>query len=379
MSSELVVYNWIAAHVGFVGIVCNILWITVYSKAYKIHKELPFYPSKIDLLLVIQALSDLWFSIIIALFNTWLITINSNLNNAQLSDTWIRIIFGMSGGSAYFSYSTSFGILAVIARLSKTFLMSSKVNNSNINHEMNQLAVRPAAVVVLASLAIGIVGIFSKHVELKTAHTIALTQYNRYESFDVIFLLIAACCVQLSSTGITIYYYRQIVKYTYKMNQDMKSISQEQTTSFVLAFRRFTGLNKLNRLAVCGISMTAVLLVATTPGMIATMYTAFSDGEPPFVDFICTILPFSYTAFLNGFVVCNCSLTYQKILKDILLCHWANSLMTGSARNSATFADAIETKINQRQLERSAAVKLDTRTIEPLKPKLISVISNSEH
>ena len=384
--------HWIMVVVGVIGTVCNILWITVYIIAYYIHYKLPFYPWQIDVLLVIQSIFDFLPCIILAAFNFWMISNSSNLNNSTLSQAQIDIIFGINTGISYIGFDASFGILAVIARIINNFLFSSPSSSSsqNINKKINQLStiIIPTAIVLIISFALGFVAIFSNQNRLYTSRVYAMTKFENYDNIYVQFLFIVTTLYQTISVIVAVYYYTKLVKYGNKCS-NMQQLNahvhvQQNTTSCIRIFRKITKKQSLHRLTVSGIMMTSVLFVATLPVFIATAwaFVIHTYDLPILPDFLITLCLYSYSAFLNGFVVCNCSATYQTILKNIIHCRKIQ-INKKNTNNTSTFATQANDNHHASQIQISTAIVFKPQTVdaknynEP-KSNFIRVSSHSE-
>ena len=361
--------HWIMVVVGVIGIVCNILWMTVYIIAYYIHSKLPFYPWQIDVLLVIQSIFDFLPCMVLAAFNFWMISISSNLNNSTLSQAEIDTIFNINSGILYIGFDASFGILAVIARTINHFLFST--SSHNINKKMNQLSIIiiPTVIALFISFLLGFVAIFSNQNRLYPSRVYTMTKFENHNNIYVQFINIVVTLYQAICIGLTIYYYVKLVKYGNKCsNQELstqQSSEQQNATNCIRIFRKITRKHSLHRLTVSGIMMTSVLIITTLPVFISTVWAIIAQIKQLSIlpDFLITLSLYLYSAFFNGLVVCSCSATYQTILNNIIHCH-KTQIDNITTNNTSGFTSQTNDDHHGSQVDISTAVLFKPETLE---------------
>ena len=310
---QTVVFNYVIVCIGLIGVCCNSLWIAVYLTAYSIHVRTPRYPYVLDILFATQAGTDWIMSLFMALFNWWMISIDSQ---PQEQNPHHQLYFKMMTFSIWFTYNGSFSILVIIAMTSYEFLCSS---HSKKKVSITKIAVIPTLIVLILSFGVGILNATVGNIVVGPSHIAAqISFYDR----NVINILLTGLMMTVSTGFMSglVYYYSKIIKMTKDSN--LKNVSRDRDDSnkqtCVTIFSHVTGL-RLHRLAMTGVVVTLLFAVAAVPYFI-NAFVELSTGQSSgaWADFLVFLPGLSYSAILNGFSICNCLRTYQDILKSIV-------------------------------------------------------------
>lgn len=308
--------NYIAASVGIIGSFCNVLWIAVYLKAYQIHITSICFPKSMDILVSIQAMSDLILSIVLAVFNTMFII------NPQFTQT-SNVILSIMSLSMDVTFFFSFCMIPIVGRICYHFLKyattlsSHQQMNLNEMNQINKLAIKPT----IFCFSLCVIMPFFLYIEIDQ---VFLTQSRTYAYFELT-NTIAIVRNQLASFILlisTFYYYYKIIKLS------QASASAQDATTCLCCKLKLTRLSRVV-LVLPGTFVTTLMFSSLT----FIIESAVQEQPSPLSDFIRVFPLFSYSAIVNGLVICNSSKTYKSILKNLIYCKSQQSVMSAMTTN----------------------------------------------
>ena len=302
-------FNHVALIICAVGILANILWISVYLRAYRIHMAMPLYPSIMDILVAIQATTDLILCIVAVIFNLWMISKDSN-PNIQTAD--YNFMINLKSSACWITYVGSLSALVVIARVSHNVLVS-KSTISTV-----RLVVKPTIFLFIISFSLGIASLWFNN-EPGPSHIYACNDTSD-QSLKGIMSSVGIMWAIAGNGFFVIRYYRLIIKYALKHASTSIARSSDTDLALLRLFNKYTGL-QLNRLAVSGIMMTLAYFLSFSVIAIKVLVEIITGKRMNlWIDFFGVIMLYLYSSCVNGLTVCNTSPTYQKILKRTLNC-----------------------------------------------------------
>lgn len=317
ISMQSLLFNYIAASIGIIGSVCNILWIAVYFKAYQIHIASVRFPKSIDISVSIQAMSDWILSIVLAIFNIMFI-IDSEFTQKT------NIILMVMSFVVDISFFFSFCMIPVVGRICYHFLKyvttvlpHQQMDLDQIN-QINKLAIKPT---IFCFILCVIMTIFL-YVETNQVFLTPSTTYAYFELTNI------ATVVRNQSAGFlisasTFYYYYKIIKLS------QANASAQDVTTCLCCKLKLTKLSKV--VLVIPVTFITTILFASLTFIIDG---AIQDKPSPLSDFVRMFPLFLYSAIANGFFICNSSKTYKSILKNFMYCKSQQSVVSLVVKNS---------------------------------------------
>ena len=341
-SMDANIFNYLCVCIGIVGTLCNIVWISIYLQAYKIHTNSVNYPQAIEILLTIQAISDGIMSATLTIFNILFIADSKYTYNARF---WLYLV----SLSLNASYTVSACMIAVVGRLCYCFLQYTTSPTStnatkrihihphdshspdktqtthdtnsiytNIN-KINSLAVVPTiATMIFAAIGAAFILLYGE-IEIKPSKAYAYAEFDSGQG--IIVSVWTSITVVIYSVPI-FYYYFSIIK----LSQRIKSFNIEHKTCS--KFKWSCCSFKLNRLSRIAIAIVSTFLSSSVISQIIHYIGFGTNKVTPLKDFL-TILPiFLYSSFCNGLAICYSSRIYQLILKNMIFCRRTNSTLS---------------------------------------------------
>lgn len=323
LQNRLLTFNYVALIICIVGIFANVLWISVYLTAYRIHVKMPRYPAIMDLIVAMQSVTDWIMCIVAAIFNLWMIVHNSNPDDQTIE---YKFMINLKSSTMWITYIGSLAMLVVIARVSHNVLVSKVCASTS------ELVIKPTVFLLFISFALGFASLWFPN-EPGPSHIYACNDTSD-QSFRGIFSSLVIICDLVANGVAIVYYYYNIIKYTITNTRVISAVanseSREQATTeikpktnltLLILFEKCTGLN-LNRIAVFGIIMTLAYLISFSVVMVKVSFEIICGKRINlWVDFFAVIMMYVYSSLVNGLTVCNASATYQQILKSYLMCN----------------------------------------------------------
>lgn len=318
-----VAFNYFGCIVASCGIVINMIWCFIEIKGFHYHRKIPRFPLALDILTITLTIKDLYVSIFFAIFNGWMISVNSTPN---IHVNMTKVMFVWSTCSILIANLAAMLDLLLTAKVSIKFLKSDE------SYSMKKFVVFPMIIILFISCTVGITAVIIGDSELLPSHSYAFAVLNQSDTGSYI----NAAMLTVSITGMVsavFYYQYKVIKISInnckQSSSNQISVKQinisknkkctKKILPIVSLVRKISGL-EMNRLAVTANVLTLTYIVAYGPIFIYIMIQIFDAHPDAWTHFLCCLPCYIYNSGFNGFIICNCSPTYFQILTSTLIC-----------------------------------------------------------